>query len=69
MASRVEELKAYFHAFNGSENAWENRVKQGVEKLYHPELAVVTGEGEKSKAEMVNFVKNLRIKVARRRKT
>ena len=55
----VEELKVYFRAFDGSgENAWENRVKPAVEKLYHPDLVVVTGEGEKGKAEMVNFVKN-----------
>lgn len=57
MSSQVEELKAYFSAFDGSENAWENRVQQAVEKLYHPDLVVVTGEGEKSREEMVNFVK------------
>lgn len=49
MASRVEELKANFHAFDGSENAWEDRVKQGIEKLHHSDLVVLTGEGEKSK--------------------
>lgn len=49
MASRVEELKGYFHAFDGTEKAWEDRVKQGIEKLHHSDLVVLTGEGEKSK--------------------
>jgi hypothetical protein len=49
MASRVEELKGYFHAFDGTENAWEDRVKQGIEKLHHSDLVVLTREGEKSK--------------------
>ena len=56
MDTLAKELKAYFSAFDGSKD-WENRVKVNVEKLYHPDLVVVTADGEKDRKAMIDFVK------------
>lgn len=57
MEDPCTKLKAYFSHFDGTAKDWETVVRPAVEALYHPEMMVYSENGEKTRDEMIDFVR------------